>query len=398
MTQAITKSKTLDYTRPWTRAYKFSGSPRVGSPTVYTKKEQADKEMGEDIAYIDMATLKTFVHYPNLTKKVGPGYLEPIFKHELMHHKACPNDLQTLLKLIDHADRVVHNLDKAKTIENLFADMVGNTTAINKGDKSIPQLYKKMSKGRENDKFWNMYMRSYEKIWNIQGLAVNVDEKMEADAEKLDDIINKSLGTADKWPETVEDFARVVDKYMNNKKNKGKGKGKPNQKPCPVKKSLIDKHTVKDFIPSKNKKPKKLGEDDTSKQIKAYAQSTNLKQFKRIVSGTNLGNKDDAKRWFYSSLAEKYKIPPPRTKFSGNSYESHQRWNESDKVDALDVVRSVSRGGILLPDITTEKRVGKKGRDNLKSEKKDLLLVIDSSLSMPDPRTYFSIPVLCLLL
>jgi len=388
----------IDFARPWNRAYKFCGSPRVAKPVIHTKKEEADKSMGEeDIAFFDLSKLETHVHYPNVVKKIGEGYLEPIFKHELNHHKCCPHDLSTLLALVDHADRVVRNIEKAKTIENLFADMVGNTSAINKGDTSIPKLYKKMSKGREKEKFWNMYMRSYEKLWGIQGLAVNVDEKMEADAEKLDDIIKRSMGSADKWPETVEDFARVIDKYMKDDKQKPKDNKKGSQynnNQGSVAKSLVDKHKAKDFVPCISKKPGKLGEDDTSKQIKTYAQNTNLKQFKRVIAGTGLAKRDHAKKWFYSSLAEKYKIPPPRRKFSGNSYKSHNKWNVGDKVDHLDVSYSVSRGGMLIPGVTTEKRVGKNGRDNIKTEYRDLLIVIDSSISMPDPSNYFSIPVL----
>ena len=398
MIQAAIPKRKVDFSRPWNRAYTFCGSPRVAPPTVHTKKSEADKVMGDEIAYFEMNTLKTHVHYPNLVSRIGKGYLEPIFKHELTHHKVCPHDLQTLLLLIDHADRVVHNIEKAKTIENLFADMVGNTAAVKKRDTSIPKLYKKMSKGRENDKFWNVYMRSYEKLWNVQGLAANVNEKMEADAEKLDDIIKKSLGSADKWPETVEDFARVIGKYMQSgsksqNKNKGGGSQCNNQKGS-VEKSLVDKHKAKDFVPCKVKKSGKLGEDDTSKQIKAYAQKTNAKQFKRVVKGTGLGSNETANKWLYISLAEKYKIDPPRRKGTGYSYQTYDRWGPGHSIDSLDIPRSISKGGILLPEITTERRLGKTGKENKNQGYPDLLLVLDSSASMPSPLSYLSIPVL----
>jgi len=210
---AAAGQRTVGFERPWNRAYRFCGSPRVKRASVHTKKEEADKIMGDDqIAYFDLSSLETHVHYPNVVSKIGKGYMEPIFKHELLHHKSCPHDLQTLLLLIDHADRVVRNIKKAQTIENLFADMIGNTTAINKGDTSIPKLYKKMSKGREKERFWNMYMRSYEKIWGVQGLAVNVDEKMEADAEKLDEFKAKKIFADKKTINAV--VADVVD--LNN--------------------------------------------------------------------------------------------------------------------------------------------------------------------------------------
>jgi hypothetical protein len=174
---------------------------------------------------------------------------------------------------------------------------------------------------------------------------------------------------------------------MQQDKNKGKGKGQGS-----VERSLVDRHEAKDFVPCKNKQNPSGEEFD--KQIAKYAQKTDKKRFVRVVKGTGLGTKKLANRWFYSALAQQYKIDPPKTCGAGAPAHTYDVWNEGDNPDSLDMYRTIMNGGRTLPGITTRKRTGKPTKEYKKVAFPDLLLVIDSSISMPDPTGYLSIPVL----
>ena len=123
---------TTEFRKTWDEVTGFWGSVSLDEPDVIVDKKRAEKEMGDEIAFIDMETRKIKVNHPNMTKEVGSDKLKPIEEHEVGHHKFCPYDLKTNITLLNEADKVLRNIEQAKYAENIFADILSNTHIINK--------------------------------------------------------------------------------------------------------------------------------------------------------------------------------------------------------------------------------------------------------------------------
>jgi len=390
------------FQRVWSGVRRFWGNPRLTDPRVYTKKKDADKAMGPDsLAFFNFKDKSISVHYPNVLKKLGKGLLAPVEIHEVGHHKFCPYDLKMLLRMINEADKILKDPENAKYFENILSDIYVNTHAIRKGGKSVINVYKAMGKDFKSD-FWNVYMRTCERLWNLSPgtLSVNVNSGMETDSETLENLVNSTMYSAKNWPSGMSSFTHVMKKYIQDKKKK---------------KGLIDEHSAKDFTDSKS----------VEKDMRGLAKEFGFKQYKRVLSAAGIGkekgkkkakpvtagaksssgakpgvgNGDEkmASRLFYRDLASHYQmnIEKTRTSTSDSVPNNPIDWDVGDDVSSLDVEFSVRQFGRVLPGESAYKwqRIqGSYGSPDMNYP--DLLIVLDSSCSMTDPVAHMSVPVL----
>ena|GEM_PF-5294705 len=389
----------------WNGVKRFWGNPRLADPLIYTQKREADRVMGaESLAYFNFGDKSISVHYPNVVKKLGKGFLAPVEIHEVGHHKFCPYDLRMLLRMINEADKILENPQNAKYFENVLSDIYVNTHAIRKGGKSIINIYQAMDKG-PSDAFWNVYMRTCERLWNISkgSLSTGIDSGMEKDSETLENLVKDTIYSSRRWPSAMSIFTQVMKKYIKDtEKQKKKG--------------LIDNHSAKDFSDSKN----------LEKDMRGLAKELGFKQYKRVLAaagigkdtgkksskggkkttpagigghraGVGKGDEKIASRLFYRDLARHYQmeIEKVRTNNSDSVPYSPVEWGASDDVNQLDAEFSLRQLGKIIPGESAykwQKRQGSYG--SFDSNYPDLLIVLDSSISMPDPVATMSVPVL----
>jgi hypothetical protein len=412
--------------RVWTRTKKFWGNPRLANPIIYTDKAEADKAMGDSIAFFNFADKKISVHYPNLVSKLGKGLLLPVEIHEVGHHKFCPYDLKTLVKLINEADLVLHDQDAAKHVENILTDIYVNTNVMDKNGKSIANMYRAMGKGK--GKFWNVYMRICERLWDLKkgDLSGRITKEMAKDSEALEELVRATIYSSHEWPGAMREFATVMQKYLD-KKQFGKG--------------IVDYHSVKDFVPS----------EGVGKGMRGLAKEIGFGQYKKWVLGTGTGNNPKKKekktkntssgsgkpdkqqppnpgagdgpaqkstvivsygkdqqagsgpgsikyacKLFYRDMAQTYKIEFPDLDSKGGDEVPYTpvEWDMSDDVNELDAEFSLRQTGVLVPG-EMYKWKKKNGVYQAKARNvPDLCLVLDTSSSMPDPLAGNSLPVL----
>ena len=253
-------------------------------PKVYKEKPEADEAMGDEIGRFNFKTKETDIHGPNLEKRAGKKHLRTVLLHEFGHHKYCPGDIKNYILQKAAAIRVLEDHDQAGFAQNVFADMIENTQHVMNGEKaSFSDLYQRIGKNSK-DEFWNFYMRTCEKLWDLPEttLVNNVTENIEADAEQSYELNKDTINDGDAWPEAMEEFSKILKKYLKDKPpgtdantpdatgdgdepggegegedvaGQGAGAGEAAKKKLEErKKILIDSHSAKDFIPYEIKK------------------------------------------------------------------------------------------------------------------------------------------------
>jgi hypothetical protein len=433
----------MTFQQTWDNVARFWGGVSLDEPDVITDKSRAQREMHDQIAFIDMMERQIKVNYPVLCAELGKDKLKVTESHEVAHHKFCPYDLKTGFALTLEADKVLNNVDQAKYVENIFTDILCNTHIRNKGDKSIASVYKRMGqKDNGSNQFWNLYMRTYEKLWSLpkNSLAKKINEKIECDAEKLEDIVKKCIYKPDDWPKSMREFAKVVKDYVKNiSKNGCKGNsssqggskgssqgnsqgssgsqknsqggtaqtqptcnpGQGNQQyksKSPSDKGLIDEHSAKDFAP-KNAQNDKAAEAEIEKKLKGSAKAAGYdpKRYTRVAAGIGLGNSTTALKWFYKDLASSFDVDLPEIiSHSGSEVpETYIDWEVHDDERRLDIPFSLSQHGAVIPGYTTYQPKYKKGEFGQRNKTcPDLLVCVDSSGSMANPAQCLSAAVL----
>jgi len=393
--------------RKWELVRRFLDFPRLNPPIILTEEEAISRGLADEIAAISIATNEIFVNGKNLEERVGKEHLPRILAHEALHYKEFPFNLRNYIRLIGYADLVTRNLRHAEIIENLYADLYVNTRAYRKGDHGMVKLYRRLSANNDSE-LWQLYMATYENMIGCQGMIIpQPKEEIRIKSKKLSDIVNSSIGRASRWPSSIKEFAKVVQEYLKKeeqqikqekKQGKGGGSYSTNQTASSISKGLIDRHKAKDFIPYDPKKtPKDIIKKEIKKQVKGLAEELGPKEFKRVVAGTGLGSYFQANVWLYEELASAYTLffPQVPNRKSGDIKESPKRWTLGDPLSKLDYWYSYQVCPIIVPNVTTYQWEYKCGESYGNGEDKpDLLIVLDSSFSMPNPRTDLSFPVL----
>ena len=235
---------------------RFLNFPRLNPPVILTQEEALRRGMADEIAAISMASHEILLNEKNLEQRVGKKHRPRIICHEARHYKEFPYSLRNYIRLVAYADLATNNLRHAEIIENLYADLYVNTKQFRDGDHGMVDLYRQLSKDN-NSELWQLYMSTYENMIGCQGMIIpGPKEEIKIKAKKLSDIVNKSIGRASTWPDSIKKFASVVKDYikqeevLKKQQKKDKGNGAPQTQPVPdITKGLIDRHKAKDFLP-----------------------------------------------------------------------------------------------------------------------------------------------------
>ena len=333
-------------TRIWENVRKFWDYPRVNAPALLDPAAARRYGLQYEIAAIRMDTNHIMVNEENLRKRVGIGQLGRILSHEVGHHKYIPYDLKNFVRLVGHADKVLQNMEHARLIQNLYADLCVNTKAYQKGDQGMIGLYQHLSHGNDAE-LWQVYMATYEYLTNTSGKIIpQPRQKIQKTARKLADIVAASMDQASKWPQAIEDFAQLMKEYMDKKAQEQMRQG------------MIDYQGAKDFLPYDTRKtPRAVQAKQLEKELKGLARELGEHEFRRLITGLRLGTRKQADLWLYRDLARKYTMEMPLVEGNGagDYKETPVRWTMDEPFDQLDVEYSLRQSPLLIPNVTTYK-------------------------------------------
>jgi len=409
------------------------------------------EKLQHEIGFATLKDMQIYISIPNCIKHLGNAsnqrnlerFVKGVTEHEVGHYSLHPYNYTNYLILTDYAARGLENSsafrnggklehDKyamAGQLCNLLSDTIINTHLVDRNDKNIPFVYdcmqkEKSAEGSDKGKIWNIYMRTYEKLWNMDGRFVPKG-RIKKDVERASDEILKMFNGCNMYASRNYEwmaytYATIMAPYAKAepkdlKQSSESSEGNPSGRESKSRKGQQQKNgngkgqegegDGKDAQEGKNGGSETEKEKERQKsrdQFKGVARKLKDKQrYKDLRAGVGDPGAGDtnneADRAYYKDIADDYtiKYAPSRTKKSQNYPYSPKKWTPSDPTDDLDILYSTATGGKLIPGVTTYKWQ-KHGDDRVKNDAgpPDLLLMLDSSGSMTDPIGSTSMAVL----
>ena len=380
-----------DYAKTcWEGAKRTWTHVNLREPRIHTEKSP-------DIACMDMVEKQVHIFEKTLEDKLGADKLRMVEAHEIGHHKLCPYDLHGFVRLVGHAYSVVRNMRLAKLVENLFADLIVNTSLVERGEPNVVDAYQMLSADNDS-RMWQFYMSTFEHMIAKPGcITGSQPEEMTNDAKRIADIISAVKYRSQAWPGAIKDFAQLVRKYLD--------KDVGNAGPLPEKEARkdiinsvpkIDDQKARDFLPFKPDGSKEQAKHIEG-ELRGLERELDKDDYKSVVAGLGLGTKKQANLWFYRGLVSSYSVELPMAPVSSRSHQPivPKRWRTSDPPEKLHIEYSLANFGVLIPNVTTYQLVGQRYSSAAHALGcPDLVIVMDASGSMPDPCDYLSYPVL----
>jgi len=403
--------------RPW-------GFVQLRHPVVYWEPGPAQAAMGGQIAFFNFAEKSTFVNYPALAARGAGDYLVEILSHEIGHHMAVPADPPSdaillhaayrglgLYELPEESEELRCGHQEAVFWVNLFADVLVNTVLYHAGLRVI-ELYRKLTVG-EGSPLWRLYLRTLELLWDLPPgtLVVEVPPRIAQDAERLRQIFTHMRGKAD-WTQGVALFVKVFHPYWpadtgpwvplldyHGRSNYRRG-GRPGADPGPggMERSGGKAPVARRASASERRTVDKREAARDEHILGGLAEHIDSPaNYRRLLKGLGFAGTEAAEVWYYRDLARKFAVKLPATDWlRGDDHpEGLARWEPGDPPEELDLFATLTTGGLVLPAVTTVKResgtTATHGRGRVRPW---LLLVLDASGSMPNPRYRLSHAVL----
>ncbi len=343
--------------KKWNDLLRFWNYPRLANP-VYS--EELD-----EIAWFNFKDHQTRVNQKCLEEIIGKRHKSIILCHEIGHHVLIPHSQGKALVLINEAYKVLKDIDKAKTAENLFDDIIVNTFIAKKEEKKQRRLvkayrsmleYKSRTQPKGIEKLFDVYMRVYEILWDLPQPLMAHNAAFEQDARSIAHLLQNQMFNYNTWNAKVANFSRIINKYFEEDHNK--------------KKTLSSRIKL------------------TRQAVREAAREMPFRELKQLAGLLNLGASQEIVRDIYEGLADQYKIVFPRVKTISGEEEpfTPKTWTTEDPIERLDIYGTISKSGIFVPEITTQQWSYEKGTSfSVETGYPDLLIVLDTSGSMQNP-------------
>jgi len=340
----------------WDDARAFWHYPKLPDP-IYNSMD--------GIAAMNMQSKQICVNGKNLEEKVGGDLLSTIHNHEIGHYMLCPFSMSAFLVLIGKANGVVGNMQHAKLIQNLFSDLLVNYHLFVNGDPGIRTVYERIPNSGES--WWNMYMSVWGEMISHGYGSLQKTKEVTGMANTLRNCVHRSK----QWPDKIVEFAKLMSGTMSGHNIHEEQDG------------LIDSMDIDQFGP--------VSESELNKVRKQLR----FGEYRGLLGGIGIGTESNVSADYYNMLAKRYQIfIPENVGWSGNVVLESPIHCEPEKALDADFEYSLSRFGVLNPNALSKWKFGEAHGPTESQEKKDLLIVLDSSASMPDGNEDISIPVL----
>ena len=354
--------------------------------------------------------------FPNYLAKRGVDYgtsTKALLMHEAGHYKRMPWDLKNMIMLLYTAQKVCGDGDKKDTVANYFMDVCVNLDLIlNEREDSLRQIYKASEKKSKIDILLsNLYDF---KAGDLKSGKDFGSPPIPAELKpKLEELKKIKFTSRKKAYANMSRFANIVKDLIDNEEEKKNNYSSARFDDFSLKaydKKEIDramKEIAKEMgKPSNYRKIYKFVENEKQKldaqQIEEDEEwADDLKKGKKSgIKGmkSDPDNKGydplDALVKFYSTKAEAYEmvIEDKSVIGGGEAFNSElKQWEIEDPYTSIDVFNSY---GKFMPGISKSWKDAGSAGEKLTKATPDLLVMIDSSGSMPNPS--FELSYACL--
>lgn len=389
----------------------------------HDSKDARAHGLEESFAAISMVTLETSVDLQRVVEFHVEDFAMPVLCHEIGHHVLCPGNLADYARLIAIIRPVVGDQKRAALMENLFADFVVNDRLYSSRGLPMVELYDRLhahtatldqpEKLEESgSKLWTFYLRVYETWWRLPRGSLagpHITREMDVDAGIAARIL-RVFGH--RWLVAIKQLAYVFLKYLPTPDEISKvilpnldwesiGDLDPEElgkavygltSISPEEAAAADITELDAYGQKSGKGPS--GDLDSGQNEPSLGQHRTPAQFGQILKdlGANLTPNQVAVQ-YYREVASPHLVPFPTIPQAsrGKIPEGSGTWETGDELEALDYELSIYESPVVIPGITTRRRLY--GEDVGSDEAADPLYLdvyVDCSGSMPNPLTQLS--------
>jgi hypothetical protein len=325
-----------------------------------------------------------------------------VMAHEIGHHVLCPADLADHARLLARVRQGLPELEEhAPVVANLYADMLINDRLQRSRGLRMDKVYARLV-DPTGAPLWTFFMRTFEILWSLPSRTLTgraVATSMDGDAQLAAKLVRVY---ATDWQRGAGGFAALCYRYLSEQSAGdvaaarrrvcvgmvGDGVPVPGLTGLdtdPIVHPALDPN-VNDFAPAEAPTSEPVGGGGQYRQPFEYGQI--LRQL-----GMSISDEDAAARYYRECAAPHLVRFPVRTRPSSTDPlpEGHTQWDIGEPVETVDWVATALRSPIVVPGITTMRRlVGTTEGDSPDVRPVDLDLYVDSSGSMPNPRQSMS--------
>jgi hypothetical protein len=404
--------------RAWPRALRcWSDFLRLRAPGLCLSTEAAATEgLSESFAMIRLHDQKVVLDLERLCAEGLHDFVLEILAHEIGHHVYAPATLTAHIACITRIRAGLPTFEThAPMVANLFTDLLVNDRLQRNAGLAMHRVFESLASSSAGDPglLWTLYTRIMELLWSRPSGSLGpivTDERLEGDAWLGARLLRVY---ATDWVEAAGRFAALVLPYLvedadaanatlaawRDTLSAGAG-GTPRGElerlgPNDTLHPSLDPRLNEDLDdPASAAAP-----DPSSRRGAGEGQFREPWEYHEVLraAGLDLSPHDAAVR-YYRELAQAHLVPFPRRRLRTSEEtipEGLEPWAIGDPFDTLDVFESLTLSPVLIPGVTTVRRVhGDAGGNDRRTEPVDLDLYVDSSGSMPDPKVQMSYPAL----
>ena len=332
-------------------------------------------------------------------------YALEILGHEIGHHVLCPADLTDQGRLVARLRWGVPGKEHlAPFLANLYADLLINDRLQRSERLRMGEVYRLVG-GGSDDRFWALYMRIYETLWELPTGTLctgSVDRALDVDAQLGARLLRVY---ARRWLDAAGRFGALCLPYLEDDAGEirrllaawrdAEGTGgavpagltdiEPGEREGAVHPALDPE--LGGLYPDVDGLP--LRRESTA--TRAAGQAREPFEYGELLRGLGLELTDhELAVRYYREQASRHLVPFPRrhVRVAGEALpEGVEPWALGSPLEDLDFVETAARSPVVVPGTTTVQRSwGETEGDAPRPEPLDLDLYVDCSGSMPNPQ------------
>ena len=400
-----------------------------------SRKQAALHGMVGQIAAIRLRDQRVMVNLQVVHEQDLDELARAILAHEIGHHVYVPGNLTDNARMLVAIARMLVGLPRelAHMVANLYGDLLINDRLQRRAGIDVAAVYRRLARDQQAkalSSVWRVYARTYEVLWRLPAGTL-VPGPLEADAESDAVLIARIVRNfAGDWLRGARRFATVLYPYLakdhaqargqtfvelglDDTKGAGlPGEGETTGDAVPDGLSAIDPSELEDdddfdgdildpLGERHERAPEPVNQEPTGEhQGKPGSQYRQPFQYAEILKALGLDlSQHEVTTRYYRERALPHLLPFPRRRAPQSTeplLEGTEDWDAGESLDTLDPLGSVLRSPVLIPGVTTVKRVyGETPGSEPARVPLDLDIYVDSSGSMPNPAVDVSYLALC---
>lgn len=373
----------------WNEALKLWSEYVKLSPAkfLFTEMEEQKEGLTTSFAAIRLKDHRVLLSVNKIKSFQLEDFALEILGHEIGHHVYCPGDLVDQAKLVYIASLAMPRLNHlTPMVVNIYEDLFINDHLKRQNHLRMEEVYLKI--GKQNDPFWNFYMRTYELLWALPSGTLTegkLCDQIQSDAALVSRMIRNFPND---WTKGMFDFASICFPYFFEQ----------NQTSYSIHiQSLLDTLDAgKGMTP-----PPGITEVDISSELFPKETITgtkkNLTPAEYSAICKSLGIEADVSEityGFYKDKSIPYLVPFPELRNPGAKeeiLEGNDLWDPGSPLEKINWLESTIKSPVVIPGYTTVEDVyGETISTEIQTNPIDLDLFVDCSGSMPNPQTDLS--------